>query len=268
MMWIGGSIPPEAAAAIQSHLAHKSTKSALKKAKSLHGELGTPDSEALLVEVYVARIGALRAGGLVAEAAALEQLILRRYASARKRLQAPPTDPPPEEPWQRDLACLNDPTVDAARREAVEKTIRREVTDLRALAACPHLPEDHALRGAAAAVVRAFEAVTQGPVADQQIALPEVSRRSPLADWKTLVRAIAYFYRSDDGPCRKLLELLDGQHRTRDILAESDLDLNKTYQILFTLLVTEMYEPLAEPMSQAEPRAKDEAWNEQRENPE
>src|SRR5207302_1711645 len=56
-----------------------------------------------------------------------------------------------------------------------------------------------------AAVWRAFEAATSGPVTDEQVALPEVARRSPLAGWKMLVRAIAAFYRNDDDGCRRAL---------------------------------------------------------------
>jgi len=209
MVWIGGTIPVEAAAEIQRRLADKDTKSALKAAKAVHRQLNTPESEALLVEIYRARIGAMREEGMPVEAAALEQLVLQRYASARKPPQAAPAQPPQQEPWEKALACLSAPAVDPAEREAVLGRIRREVADLPRLAACPYLPEGHPLRQGAAAVVRAFEAVTRGPVTDEQMALPEVSHRSPLSDWKTVVRAIACFYRGDDSTCLKLLEAMD-----------------------------------------------------------
>ena len=52
-------------------------------------------------------------------------------------------------------------------------------------------------------------AATSGPVADDALALPEVSRRSPLAPWKLLTRAIASFYRRDDESCRRYIEAID-----------------------------------------------------------
>lgn len=209
-MWIGQGIPADAAAEIQRHLGRKNTKSALKKAKRVHEELATPDSESLLVEVYRARITALREGGLPSEAHALEQMILGRYAAARTSASPPPREPQ-EGPWEKLLSELASPDLDAPRREAIERQIRRDLTDLPRLAACGKLPEGHGLRMAAAALAKAFDAVTRGPVADEQIVLAEVSRRSPLADWKILIRAIATLYRGDAPAVRRLLEALDGQ---------------------------------------------------------
>ena len=45
--------------------------------------------------------------------------------------------------------------------------------------------------------------MTSGPVGENITALPEVSRRSPLAGWKMLVRAIEAFYQDDDEACRR-----------------------------------------------------------------
>jgi CheY-like chemotaxis protein len=70
------------------------------------------------------------------------------------------------------------------------------------------------------------------------------------------VRSSNMFYRFQDldlTPSEfKLLALLDGRRRVRDVLAESDLDLDKSYQILYTLLITEMYDALPSPAAQAE----------------
>ena len=63
--------------------------------------------------------------------------------------------------------------------------------------------------GAAGTVADAFKAVTSGPVTDDQIALPEISRQHPLAPWKMLVRAIAAFYRHDDTGCEKFAAAID-----------------------------------------------------------
>src|SRR5439155_8790812 len=54
----------------------------------------------------------------------------------------------------------------------------------------------------------AFAAVTAGPVDEDELALPEVSRRSPLASWKMLVRAIASYYRREDEACLKYLDAI------------------------------------------------------------
>src|SRR5207249_3064361 len=96
------------------------------------------------------------------------------------------------------VAPLNDPDLPAERRVAIEQAIAREVYDLAALAGCPVLPVEHALRQSAAALMRAFVAATATPSTEEELALPEVSRRSPLAPWKLLVRAIGHFYRLED----------------------------------------------------------------------
>ena len=62
---------------------------------------------------------------------------------------------------------------------------------------------------ALAALRKAFEAVTSGPVTDDALRLPEVSHRGPLGPWKTLVRAIAHFYRQDDVACERCLQAID-----------------------------------------------------------
>ena len=84
----------------------------------------------------------------------------------------------------------------------------READDLAALAECAALPSEHPLRKAASELQRAFLAVTEGPVGEEAVALPEVSHRSPLAPWKLLVRAIACFYRGEDEACRRYVEAI------------------------------------------------------------
>jgi hypothetical protein len=65
------------------------------------------------------------------------------------------------------------------------------------------------LRVAAAALWKAFEAVTSGPVAEEALSLPEVSRQNPLAPWKMLIRAIGAYYRRDAAQCEKFLAAID-----------------------------------------------------------
>src|SRR5438270_390412 len=48
-----------------------------------------------------------------------------------------------------------------------------------------------------------------GPVTAEALALPEVSRNSPLAPWKMMIRAIAAFYANDDALCEKYLSAVE-----------------------------------------------------------
>ena len=103
------------------------------------------------------------------------------------------------------LQPFNDPELSFECRSAIELIIYTQVTNLSALAGCTALPPEHSLRVAAAALDQAFNVTTSGPVSDEQIALPEVSHRSPLAPWKMLIRAIAFLHRSEDQLCRENL---------------------------------------------------------------
>jgi hypothetical protein len=51
--------------------------------------------------------------------------------------------------------------------------------------------------------------VTTGLVKDEEIALPAISRRSPLAPWKMLIKALACFYRHEDEICERYLQAVD-----------------------------------------------------------
>ena len=182
------------------------SKTALDNAKEFHKEQGSAESEILLIDAYLARIRALFDQNLVVEAKSLIALVRERFPSAKERLDnlnsaasARGGD------LDELLKPLNDPGLSAERRAAIEQVIQNQVTDLAPLACCAALPPEHGLRQAAAAIDRAFGVVTSGPVTDQQIALPEVSHRSPLANWKLLIRAIACFYRNQDKACEDCL---------------------------------------------------------------
>jgi hypothetical protein len=183
-----------------------SSKTALEKAKLLHKELASEESKSALIDAYLARIEAMSAKDLTAEAKALTDLVLSRFPEAADRLGG----------IQRNLAALTgdvaalasplaDPNLSPERRRECEQAIRHGLVDIQTLATCPALPEDHPLRTAAAAVARAFAAVTGGEVDDAAVGLPDVSHRSPLADWKHLIRAIACLYRGQDENCRRFL---------------------------------------------------------------
>ncbi len=188
----------------------KKVEVALTVAKDIHKRCHTAASEKLLLDVYGARLESLIERKLDREATALMDMVRERYPAAGERLRE----------WKAlfaaghgDLSALLEPLNDAAlpaeKQAAIAAKVRRDVLDLRALAECQTLAAEHPLRAAASALHRAFEAVTMGPVADEALALPEVSRSSPLAGWKMLVRAIAAYYRRDDGLCEKFLAAVD-----------------------------------------------------------
>lgn len=214
---------------IRLAMERRSSKSALAKAKQLHKELANDESKSILIDAYLARIEAMLAKDLTTEARALADLVVSRFPESAGRLAH----------LQRDLAArtgdvtalvapLADPNVTPEKRAQTEQAIRRGLIDVQALATCPALPQDHPLRTAAAAVARAFTAVTTGEVDDTVAGLPEVSHRSPLAGWKSLIRAIAYLYCGQDDDCRRFLAVIDDDcaparaaDSVRSILTES-----------------------------------------------
>ncbi len=184
---------------IRQLIVNGKSKSALDSAKDFHKTQGSAASEILLIDAYLARIQALSDQNLVVEAKSLIALVRVRFPSAGERLAAlNATASARDGNLDELLRPLNDPGLTAERRASIEQFIQNEVTDLAALAGCAALPPEHGLRLAAAAIDKAFGVVTSGPVADAEIALAEVSHRSPLAPWKLLIRAIACFYRAQE----------------------------------------------------------------------
>jgi len=195
---------------VEQLLAQGNSKAAVELAKQVHKLAVTSASEALLIKAYGARIRALLKSGLSVEAKALLDLVRQRYPSAKGALAEIGVDVAARQESLDDLLRgLNDPGLAPARRLEIEATIRRQVTDPGALAQSAALPAEHPLRVGAARLEKAWEAVTTGPVNDDALALPEISRRSPLAPWKMLVRAIAAFYQADDAACERWIELID-----------------------------------------------------------
>jgi hypothetical protein len=196
-------------ASIRQLIIDGKSKTALDTAKEFHKRQGNAASEELLVEAYLARIQALSDQNLAVEAASLIALVRERFPSARERIDAlSATASARGGNLDELLGPLRDPGLSPDRRASIEQVIQNQVTDLAALAGCASLPPEHGLRQAAAAIDKAFSAVTSGPVTDEQIALAEVSRRSPLAPWKLLIHAIACFYRNDDKSCEECLEAI------------------------------------------------------------
>ena len=201
-----GSAKPESEESIRRLIAQGKSKAALDGAKQFHKQISTAASEGLLLDAYCARIKSLVEQQMAPEAKSLIDVVRERFPMAQSRLDAVLSGVAARDgDLDGLLRPLNDPQLDAERRAAIEQAIRTQLTDLNALAKCAALPAEHGLRQAAAALDQAFQLVTTGPVTDEQIALAEVSHRSPLAGWKTLIRAIAAFYRKEGGMCRELL---------------------------------------------------------------
>jgi len=202
----GARLLPDEVARVREQISGRHSKAALQMAKDLHKRCGSTESEALLVEAYQARIDDLLKAGMTVEAKALMGIVNERFPAAAQRLSE----------QRRRISALDgkldevvgplgDPNLPAEERNRIEDFIRQRIHDLPALAAVSSLPPEHSLRVAAAALANAFKAVTEGPVEDGILALPEVSRRSPLASWKPLVRAIASYHRREDEECGKWL---------------------------------------------------------------
>jgi len=206
----GASVPIPQAEEVRDLLAKGKTKPAVELAKEIHKRCGWPESEALLVDAYAARIRSLLKTGLKEEAKALFELVHERYSAAAARLaDVGVLVSAAKGNLEELLRPLSDPALPQETRRAIENVVKGQVCDLSAVAQCAALPADHPLRTAAAALLRAFATVTIGPVEESALVLPEVSHRGPLASWKTLVRAIAYFYRQDDAACEHGLRMID-----------------------------------------------------------
>ena len=207
-----GTVPALSAgveASVRQLIANGKSKVAVETAKEIHKAQATAASEALLVEAYAARIQSLVDQNMAAEAKALQDLVWERYPSARERLNGHHASAKNNAGGLEELLKpLNDPGLGAERRAAIEAAIAADIVDLAELAECAVLPAEHPLRTAASALRLAFLASTAGPVGEGAVELPEVSRRSPLAPWKLLVRAIASFYRGEDEACRRYLEAI------------------------------------------------------------
>ena len=196
-------------ASVRQLIAEGKSRTALENAKSFHKAQNTHASESLLLDAYMARIRSLSEQNMAPEAKSLIDLVRDRFPSAKQRLDGlSAASAARGSELEELLRPLNDPQLDAARRAAIEQIVQTQVANLTALAGCSALPPEHSLRRAAAALDVALTLVTSGPVTDEQIALPEVSHRSPLAPWKVLIRAIAHLYRGEPEACRESLALI------------------------------------------------------------
>ena len=200
------SNPARVAEHVRQLLESGGHKAALSEAKALHKAQDSEESQALLEEAYLARIRGMRDAGMIEEAQALISVAKEKYPNLAGRLQADSAAIQARSgDWASILAPLGNGSASREQRAAVENIVRAEAGDPSEIADCTALPADHPLRRGAAAVARALEAVTTRPVEDSELALPEVSRRSPFAPWKPMLRAIAAFYRRGDDRAQEFL---------------------------------------------------------------
>jgi hypothetical protein len=179
-------------------LAAGDTRGAVDAAKLLLRDQPGAESASLAVRAYVERIRALIAEGLGREAGAMAAIVRERFpahlascASVLEdaRLAAGDFD------WLlRQLAAA-----ESVQRAAIEERLTAWITDPSVLARSPALDPADPLAREAAAVAEVFEIVT-GRLAspDEMARLNDIRRRSPLAPWKLLLRAIEAFHRNED----------------------------------------------------------------------
>ena len=202
---------PEEIERVRELIAGRHSKAALQLAKDIYKRSATLESEALLTDAYKARIDDLLKLGMTVEAKTLLAIVKERFPSALPRLTELGREICAQDgKLEEVVAPLADPELRTEERDRIESFIRQRIWDLPALGAVSSLPPEHPLRTAASALAAAFQAVTSAPVEDAVVALPEVSRRSPLASWKALIRAIACYHRREDAECSKWLQTIPG----------------------------------------------------------
>jgi tetratricopeptide (TPR) repeat protein len=190
----------ESRARVESLIASGKTREALELAKQWLKETRSAEAEALVLAAYEARIRVMLARGLYDEATALAALVGERFPAHRDRIvplvrQSKAIAAGDLRPLLAELAAADPP-----RRLEIEAILTRELRDPRLLAESDALAVDEPLRRAARAVCDLFAAVTSGPLPDGALAaLDQVSRHSPLAPWKLLIRALDAYYRRADG---------------------------------------------------------------------
>ncbi len=203
-------VPPKDRAQVEQLIANGKLGFATEIAKQVHKRLGSAASEGLLVEAYAARISSLAERNLDIEARALLEQVEQRHPTFRDRLREVAANLEARRGGVEGLlGLLADTSLTAEKRADIEARIRAAAGDPARIARCEALPPEHPLRVAAAALAAALDAVARGPVAAESVALPEISRQSPLAPWKMLIRAIQAFYGNEDALCEKYLAAVE-----------------------------------------------------------
>ncbi len=183
---------------------------ALRHARTLCAREPSERALELRLRAYLARVDELIRRGCEIEAATLVDMAAQEHPRERTRIMRRRDY---MLAWRGDVdalvAPLADPGDDGVRRGEVEAEVARWVTDPALVAGCGSLPDGHPLRMAAEQVREAFDAVTTREVGAEEIALAGIPRRSPLAGWKMLVRAMDAFHRGDDASCERALGAVD-----------------------------------------------------------
>jgi len=207
---MGQITPSDSADDINRLISKGKAKAAVSKAKLYHKRHGTDKSEMILVDAYAARIREMIDKGYSVEAKTLLELVRERFKCSDLLLSELNGVIAIREGKVDELVRpLDDPGISSDKRTTIERIIKNELVDLNMLAQSTAISADHPLKTSAQAVAGAFAKVTSGFVQDAAIALPEISRRSPLAPWKMLIRALACFYRQNDEKCQKYLQAVD-----------------------------------------------------------
>ena len=203
-------VPAKDRAQVEQLIANGKLGFATEIAKQVHKRLGSASSEGLLVDAYAARVSSLAERNLDTDARVLLEQVEQRHPTFRDRLREVAANLQARRGGVEGLlGLLADASLPAEKRAGIESRIRDTAGDPARIARCDALPAEHPLRVAAGAVVAALEAVTSGPVAAESLALPEISRQSPLAPWKMLIRAIQAFYGTEDALCEKYLAAVE-----------------------------------------------------------
>ncbi len=186
-------------ARVEALIASGETREAVEAAKQVLKETRSHEAEGLVVSAYEARIAALSARGMHDEARALGAVVRERFPAHRARLDAFTRQSAVGFAGNIPALLAELATAVAPRRGEMEAILARELTDPRVLAESAVLPEDDPLKRAARDVCDLFTAVTSGPLADGALdRLAGIPRRSPLAPWRLLIRAVDAFYRRQD----------------------------------------------------------------------
>jgi hypothetical protein len=170
------------------------TRGAVEAAKLLVREEPGTASESLAVRAYAERIKALIAEGLGREAAAIAGIVRERFPAhvaswtsllEDARLAAGDFD------WiLSELHAASD-----ERRAALEERLLPWITDPSVIARSSALDPSDPLARESRIVAEVFEIVTSRIASPEEMTpLNDIRRRSPLAPWKMLVRAIDAFY--------------------------------------------------------------------------
>src|SRR5437016_7175126 len=125
------SVPVRREAEVRSLLARGKTKAAVELAKEIHKSCGRPESEALLVDAYAARIRSLQEAGLKKEAKELFELARERYSGSAARLaHADVLVKASDGDLEALLRSLSDPALPAETWKAIQKFVKEDVSDL------------------------------------------------------------------------------------------------------------------------------------------